>query len=338
MNKYIAATFFITVAFRPALAADLGIGGNGGGVGIDAGLGTDSQGVSGGAGVSVGGIGSVDAGASAGNGSAGAGVTGNAGGVGIGGGASAGSQGAAAGAGVSVGGIGGVAAGASAGNGSLGAGVDGNAGGVGVRGGVSAGSQGTSAGAGASVGGIGAGASVGNGGSAAPSGAASAGASGSSAGSTAAASGNTAGVASGARGTATRAKEAGGSIASTVKRPTLSRRAFLPCSLQPSGCGQDKAQRTVGYSRQFPALLKAVRGTPPAVVRACQNAILSAARPLGAVRVKAASAGTLSRQRRGTLTAPIAVRIDYASQGGIEVRQAKVTCRLDAAGKVIAVT
>ena len=336
MNKYIAATFFITVAFRPALAADLGIGGNGGGVGIDAGLSTDSQGVSGGAGVSVGGIGSVDAGASAGNGSAGAGVTGNAGGVGIGGGASAGSQGAAAGADVSVGGIGGVAAGASAGNGSLGAGVDGNAGGVGVRGGVSAGSQGTSAGA--SVGGIGAGASVGNGGSAAPSGAASAGASGSSAGSTAAASGNTAGVASGARGTATRAKEAGGSIASTVKRPTLSRRAFLPCSLQPSGCGQDKAQRTVGYSRQFPALLKAVRGTPPAVVRACQNAILSAARPLGAVRVKAASAGTLSRQRRGTLTAPIAVRIDYASQGGIEVRQAKVTCRLDAAGKVIAVT
>jgi len=38
-------------------------------------------------------------------------------------------------------------------------------------------------------------------------------------------------------------------------------------------------------------------------------------------------------------TAPIEVRIDYARQGGgIEVRQARVGCRLDAAGQVVAVT
>ena len=54
-----------------------------------------------------------------------------------------------------------------------------------------------------------------------------------------------------------------------------------------------------------------------AVVRVCQQAIFSAAKPLGAVGVQAASAGPVRRQRNG-LTAPLSVRIDY----GKEVRQA----------------
>jgi hypothetical protein len=63
-----------------------------------------------------------------------------------------------------------------------------------------------------------------------------------------------------------------------------------------------------------------------------------AAKRFGAVRVRAASAGPLSRQRRGALLARIYVRIDYARQGGIEVRQAQIRCRLDASGRVRAVT
>ncbi|MDX8492285.1 hypothetical protein RFN29_11900 [Mesorhizobium sp. VK22B] len=63
---------------------------------------------------------------------------------------------------------------------------------------------------------------------------------------------------------------------------------------------------------------------------------MAAAKPLGAVRVYAASAGSL-RQGRGGLNAPIEVRIDYERQGGIEVRQARVGCRLNAAGMVVAV-
>jgi hypothetical protein len=74
-------------------------------------------------------------------------------------------------------------------------------------------------------------------------------------------------------------------------------------------------------------------GTPDAVVRVCQQAIFLAAKPLGAVGVQAASAGPAHRQRNG-LTAPLSVRIDY----GKGVRQAKVGCRLDARGRVIAVT
>jgi hypothetical protein len=83
--------------------------------------------------------------------------------------------------------------------------------------------------------------------------------------------------------------------------------------------------------------LKAKPGTPPKVVSACRAAIVSAATPLGAVRVYAVSAGQM-RQRNAGLAAPIEVRISYALRSGVQVRQAKVLCRLDATGKVIAVT
>jgi hypothetical protein len=75
----------------------------------------------------------------------------------------------------------------------------------------------------------------------------------------------------------------------------------------------------------------------PDIVRdVCRQAIISAAKPLGAVRVYAAGAGSLRRQSRGVLAAPIEVRMHYATQGGVEVRQARTTCRLDAGGRVIA--
>ena len=242
------------------------------------------------------------------------GVSGNAGGVGVSAGASVGSNGVSAGVGAGVGGIGGVSGGASAGSGGASGGASVGAGGV--SGGASVGAGGVSGGASAGGGGSGGSgsASAGNGG---------AGGGGTSAGSRSDASRSAAG--SGSAGT--------GGIGKTVIRPAKGVRGsiVLPRILRPSG--RDKTSRDVGY----PPLSRAIPGTPTAVVRACQKAIASAAAPLGAVRVRAASAGPVSRQRRGALTAPIAVRIEYARQGGIQVRQAKVRCRLDAAGRVIAV-
>ena len=107
-------------------------------------------------------------------------------------------------------------------------------------------------------------------------------------------------------------------------------RIILPRSLGPSG-RDTSARGTWGYPR-LPKLARKP-GTSNAVVRVCQQAIFSAAKPLGAVGVQAASAGPVRRQRNG-LTAPLSVRIDY----GKEVRQAKVGCRLDAKGRVIGVT
>jgi len=268
MRKYIVATLSLAVAIGPALALDVGLGGEAGGAGVGASVGVGSKGASVGVGASVGGIGGANAGASVdtSNGSAGA----------------------------SLGGSGNVGS---------------------ASGGVSVG-MGTSSGS--SVGG-GAGTASGN-----------------NAGGTRAAPGST------AKGTAagTGSAGVGGISTTTVIGPAAGVRhsIALPPILRPSRAGRDKSvQVTVGTPSRSPALLRAIPGTPLAIVRVCRNAIMSAAAPLGAVRVQAASAGPLSRYRGGILTAPVEVRIDYARQGGVEVRRARVRCRFDAAGRVIAV-
>ncbi|RWB83683.1 MAG: hypothetical protein EOQ52_26115 [Mesorhizobium sp.] len=227
------------------------------------------------------------------------------------------------------------------------AGVGASVGGVGANAGVSAGSQGASVGVGASadgVGGANVGASTGTGGTGVSAGAnlgsASAGVSaGVSADPSAAAS---AGVSAGvsANPSAVVTASAASPDAVTTAAPSAKgagKPIALPRALRPSKAGEGDLQRaTKGYPVAPLSPLKAIPGTPAAVVRTCRAAIMTAARPLGAMRVYVASAGLL-RRRGGGLNAPIEVRIDYARQGGIEIRQAKVGCRLDAAGRVTAV-
>ncbi|WP_181179988.1 hypothetical protein [Mesorhizobium sp. B2-1-3A] len=235
-----------------------------------------------------------------------AGIGGKAGGVGIGAGVSAGSQGGSVGVGASVGGVGGANVGASVGAGSGSVSASGNVGNAGVS---ASGNVGTSgAGVSTSVG-LGADSSAQNGSAAAPGGLAAA----------------TTGSAPTATATATTA---------TTFAKAARQSMVLPPVLRPSKAGQGGL--TVGYPFGPLEALTAKPGTPAAVVQACRAAIMSAAKPLGAVRVRAVSAGAL-RQFGGARTAPIKVRIDYARRGGIEVRQAQVGCRLDKAGRVRAV-
>jgi hypothetical protein len=228
----------------------------------------------------------------------------------------------------------------------LDAGLGGKLGGVGVSAGVSVGSKGASVAGGASVDGVG-GASLGGSVSA---GKGSLGAGLGVGGNLGGASGGLStgvGDRSSGLGTAPGGKPGNpalgsGQVATAGITPATAKAAsqfaILPRALRPSGTGRDGSAPTInGYPLVFVAPLKAKPGIPKAVVRACRTAIASAAAPLGAVRVNAVSAGTL-QQFRGALTARIEVRIHYARQGGIEVRQARVGCRLDAAGRVTAVT
>ena len=57
--------------------------------------------------------------------------------------------------------------------------------------------------------------------------------------------------------------------------------------------------------------------------------------PYGAIRVEAVSAGSPRGVWQGGTNAPIGARIIYAQADQIQVRQARVTCRLDAQGRVI---
>jgi hypothetical protein len=76
-------------------------------------------------------------------------------------------------------------------------------------------------------------------------------------------------------------------------------------------------------------------GTPVEIVSACRDTIIAAARPHGVLHVDAASAGLLEQGRNGEMVAPIDVRIVYAREGGSELKQSRVTCRLNAQGRVV---
>ena len=79
--------------------------------------------------------------------------------------------------------------------------------------------------------------------------------------------------------------------------------------------------------------MSSILGAPDAVVRACAQAISTAAEPYHVVSVDAASSGPLRLERRDVV-APLEVRIRYARQGGIEVRHSQIDCRLNEAGNV----
>ncbi|MCV3210481.1 hypothetical protein OHD62_29965 [Mesorhizobium sp. YC-39] len=268
---------------------------------LDAGLGGRGGGLGIGAGVSVGGIG-VSAGVSVGSQGTSVGAGTSVGGIGVDAGVSAGPQGTSVGAGASVGSVGGANVGASVGAGSVDAGVSGNVG-------STSGSVSTSG--------------VGSNASNNPS--------------------NTSGSVSAGIGVDANPSADSKSVTAPGSPPAVAKAIVpakttrqsisLPSVLRPSRRGQGNS--ILGYPFGSVGPLKMIPGTPAAVVQACRAAIISAATPLGAVRVRVVSAGAL-RQRGGALTAPIQVRIDYARKGGIEVRQAKVGCRLTA-GRVTAI-
>jgi len=213
-------------------------------------------------------------------------------------------------------------------------GAGGKVGGLGVGAGVSAGRQGVSVGVGASVDGVGGtsvGASVGTGNGALGVGIDAGGNVGSASGGVSTGTGNPSAAA------ADPSRSPVPDNTAVVSANSATRAIDLPSTLKPSKAGRGELGRIItGYPFGPLVSLKAKPGTPPAVVSTCRAAIASAATPLGALRVSAVSAGPM-RQRHAALMAPIEVRIQYARQGKIQVRQARVICRLDAAGRVTAV-
>jgi len=235
--------------------------------------------------------------------------------------------------GAKAGGIG-VSASVGAGKNGASAGISARGGGVGKgKAGASVGRKGgSSVGAGGKVGGVAGGARVGSGKNGASAGSSARG------GAVGGAKG--AGANTGPGGALGGSAAASGSLVSSTiagiapakgARPTVA----LPRNLWPSATRAKYDSRD--YPSRFPAPTAAISDTARAVVRVCGQAIASAASPFGAVRVRAASAGPLHRNRRGALTAPLAVRIEYAGQGGVEIRQARIRCHLDSSGRVVAV-
>lgn len=302
IRKCLAATLLTTVAIGPTSALDVSVGGiSVGGTNVGVSVGAGTNGASAGISTGIGGTGAAQVGASVGtNGGFSIGAKGSVGGTAVG--ASVGGSKNGVSAGISAG-VGGATVGTSVStNGGPRVGVSGNIGGTG--GGISTGAGSGTVPSSARGAGIGAGI---------------------------ASARSTAGSGSPGR-------DGGSTIAGIAPAQGVRPSRFLPRILWPIKQRRAEGGRGEwGYSGRFPAPLAAVPGTPGGVLRVCRQAIAAAASPLGAVRVRAASAGRLIAHRRGALTAPLVVRIDYAGQSGIEVRQARVRCRLNASGRVIAV-
>jgi hypothetical protein len=114
----------------------------------------------------------------------------------------------------------------------------------------------------------------------------------------------------------------------------------LPAGLAPLGSRSTAAREVPGIGvvrgvpdelRRIAQPLQASGGVPQPLVQACRAGAVAAARPYGVVRVDAASAGEVRRMSDGDVVAPLEVRTVYARQGGLEARQARVTCTIDGA-------
>jgi hypothetical protein len=128
-----------------------------------------------------------------------------------------------------------------------------------------------------------------------------------------------------------------GSIAS-IALPTLAASSLaevtLPESLWPIGRGEGDG----GWFRSLYSLqpLRAKPGTSLSIVQSCRSALVQGAMRYGATQVDVASAGRTTRVKGGGLSAPVEARIVYQRGSRVQIRQARVTCRLDATGRRVA--
>ena len=125
----------------------------------------------------------------------------------------------------------------------------------------------------------------------------------------------------------------------------------LPAALSPSGlCGNGgsthcpaaapEGRDLDGLTPEFAAIVAAAAGAgvPTEIVAACREGILRGAEAYDPVKVDVVAAGYVQRLGEGGQVAPLVVRIVYDRQGGYEIREARVSCHVDALGNAIALT
>jgi hypothetical protein len=135
------------------------------------------------------------------------------------------------------------------------------------------------------------------------------------------------------------------STPATVVAPRLTLNAastasgvVLPRTLDPGiddRFGEDGRNGSLRAMRSLSGPVRARVGTPDPIVRSCHAALLTAARPYGALEVDAVSGGRTAPAPSGGLLAPINARVTYSSGRSSRVRQASIVCQLDSMGQVV---
>jgi hypothetical protein len=119
----------------------------------------------------------------------------------------------------------------------------------------------------------------------------------------------------------------------------------LPESLEPTAWNFSTKSTyvpDVGWVRGTDAVIRAVheplRPVPQRAliaVSACTAGILDAAKSHGAVRSEGTSASSAQSSRLPANTIPVEARVTYSGWMSAEVRQARIGCRLNSAGRVV---
>ena len=103
----------------------------------------------------------------------------------------------------------------------------------------------------------------------------------------------------------------------------------------PRAAGWERARRLARpRAADAPARAAPSAGTAGArAVETCGRSLVEASRPYGGLSVSAAPTGPAIRAEDGSVTVPLDARVAYA---GSPARRARVACRLDAGGRVVA--
>lgn len=133
-------------------------------------------------------------------------------------------------------------------------------------------------------------------------------------------------------------------ISSVLSAPATSAdpQPSLPRALLPERGGvrllpRSRAASLVASLPALQAPLREVTAAPEGAMSACRSVLRQAAALYGAARVEVAAAGPPQVLARGAFVLPIRARVVYAHAGDAEVRQARVSCRINGAGRVVAV-
>lgn len=114
----------------------------------------------------------------------------------------------------------------------------------------------------------------------------------------------------------------------------------LPVALSPRQlCGaavSDLCDAGAADEKAFDGLTP--QSVPTAIVAACREGIIKAARAYDPVQIDVVGAGRVQRVQEGGQIAPLVVRIVYDHLGGYETRRARVSCYVDARGNAVSLT
>jgi hypothetical protein len=98
---------------------------------------------------------------------------------------------------------------------------------------------------------------------------------------------------------------------------------------------QDDPRTSTGSVRAAPGTSRSELEASSDAVEKCGDSLTAQARRLGSEEVRVSSAGPEVRSPDGGVAVPINARIEYARDGKKQVRQARITCRIDKEGRVV---